>query len=59
MRISMCIIARAGGCGRFMVCYTGAGIPAVPMYIVFSAGVLKGQRPGAGNMLVDYVRVWQ
>ena len=27
--------------------------------IVFSAGVLKGQRPGAGNMLVDYVRVWQ
>lgn len=55
----MCIIARAGGCGRFMVCYTGAGIPAVPMYIVFSAGVLKGQRPGAGNMLVDYVRVWQ
>lgn len=45
--------------GRTVYRYTGAGIPAVPMYIVFSAGVLKGQRPGAGNMLVDYVRVWQ
>lgn len=39
--------------------YTGVGIPQQPMYVIFSGGVLKGSDPGAGEMLVDYLRVWQ
>ncbi|WP_314063245.1 glycoside hydrolase family 16 protein [Cardiobacterium hominis] len=45
--------------GKPVYRYTGEGIPAQAMYIVLSTGVDKGKKPVAGNMLVDYVRVWQ
>lgn len=45
--------------GKAVYRYTGEGIPSTSMYIVLSNGVMKGEKPGPGSMLVDYVRVWQ
>lgn len=39
--------------------YAGDGIPREKMYIVISGGIVKGANPEPGEMLVDYVRVWQ
>lgn len=39
--------------------YTGVGVTTEAMYIILSAGIQKNVNPPAGNMLVDYVRVWQ
>jgi endo-1,3-1,4-beta-glycanase len=45
--------------GKAVYRYTGEGIPSTSMHIVLSNGVMKGEKPGPGSMLVDYVRVWQ
>ncbi len=45
--------------GQLAYEYTGPGIPQQPMYPVLSGGVLRGETPRPGAMLVDYIRVWQ
>lgn len=45
--------------GQVLYSYTGEGIPQQKMYIVLSTGMKRGSDPGPGNVLVDYVRVWQ
>ncbi|MDO5499215.1 MAG: glycoside hydrolase family 16 protein, partial [Propionibacteriaceae bacterium] len=39
--------------------YEGPGIPREEMYLVISGGVVRGAYPEPGEMLIDYVRVWQ